>query len=128
MHRIVVLLPDPFGPRKPVTVPGLHIETEVIDCGGATESFREVDDADHVPALPTNSLATTLRRGTIGGHPRHQRPKRVRRQAGADGVDRRQHVVGARVGGDQRQDHVVGHQRLVVLQDRDGRCRQRRIG
>ena len=31
MQRIVVLLPDPFGPRKPVTRPGVDVEAQVVD-------------------------------------------------------------------------------------------------
>ena len=35
MTRMVVVLPAPLGPRKPVTQPGLAIEADVVDGGEA---------------------------------------------------------------------------------------------
>ena len=29
--RIVVDFPEPFGPRKPVTTPGAHVEAQLVD-------------------------------------------------------------------------------------------------
>ena len=44
--RIVVLLPAPFGPRKPVTHPRPDFEREIVDGGDCAESLREPADRD----------------------------------------------------------------------------------
>ena len=45
--RIVVDLPDPFGPRKPVTRPDLHLEGQVIDGHLVLVPLRHTIDLNH---------------------------------------------------------------------------------
>ena len=45
--RIVVLLPDPFGPRKPVTRPGGTVKVEVVDGDGRAVTLGEPSGLDH---------------------------------------------------------------------------------
>ena len=47
MQRIVVVLPAPFGPRKPVTLPGFNAEGQVVDGDFRAVSFREAPYLDH---------------------------------------------------------------------------------
>ena len=47
MQRIVVLFPEPFGPRKPVTWPGLDREAERVDGDLAAEPLGQTVDRDH---------------------------------------------------------------------------------
>ena len=45
--RIVVDLPAPFGPRKPVTMPGRTVKRQVVDGELVAVALREVADFDH---------------------------------------------------------------------------------
>ena len=49
MTRMVVDLPAPLGPRKPVTRPGLGGEGDVVDGGEAAVPLGEGIDGDHGP-------------------------------------------------------------------------------
>ena len=44
--RSVVVLPAPFGPRKPVTVPRVQAEGQVVDRENAAEPLRQALDGD----------------------------------------------------------------------------------
>ena len=53
--RIVVVLPAPLGPRKPVTRPGRRLERDVVDGREVAVRLREGCHANHArqPAAPT---------------------------------------------------------------------------
>ena len=51
MSRIVVDLPAPFGPRNPVTRPGLTVEADVVDGGLVAVPLGQSDRFDHPPTL-----------------------------------------------------------------------------
>ena len=48
MIRIVVVLPAPFGPRKPSISPGGRREGDVLDRRQIAVPFAQVRDFDHV--------------------------------------------------------------------------------
>ena len=45
--RMVVVLPAPFGPRKPSTSPGLTVEADVVHGGERVVAFGQVFGLDH---------------------------------------------------------------------------------
>ena len=45
--RIVVVLPAPFGPRKPWISPGWHLEADAVDGGERAVRLDEIVDGDH---------------------------------------------------------------------------------
>ena len=47
MQRIVVLLPDPLGPRKPVTRPGSTSKLQVVDGDDLAEPLGQASNFDH---------------------------------------------------------------------------------
>ena len=70
MHRIVVLLPDPLGPRNPVTLPGttskLRSSTATIlaEPLGQTSHFDHEAVSDHdEPPETTNPLRWGMMEG-----------------------------------------------------------------
>ena len=50
--RIVVDLPAPLGPRKPVTRPGSTVKLEVVDGEHVAVPLGESDDLDHLHTAP----------------------------------------------------------------------------
>ena len=46
--RMVVVLPEPFGPRKPTISPGRDRERDVVDDDRLAEALGEVPDVDDV--------------------------------------------------------------------------------
>ena len=63
MTRMVVVLPAPLGPRKPVTVPGLAVEADVVDCDEAPVGPREPFHLDHGSTLPSRAGGSHASRG-----------------------------------------------------------------
>ena len=51
MMRMVVVLPAPFGPRKPRISPGAARERDVLDRGEVAVPLAQVRDFDHVSEL-----------------------------------------------------------------------------
>ena len=47
MQRIVVVLPEPFGPRKPVTRPGSMRDGELVDGDAGAVRLRQPVELDH---------------------------------------------------------------------------------
>ena len=72
---MVVVLPAPLGPRKPVTIAGLHVEAQIVDGQRGPIAFREISSFDHpaswwagfVPAALVGSVHH--RRIRAGAHP-----------------------------------------------------------
>jgi hypothetical protein len=48
---MVVDLPEPFGPRNPVTIPGLHHEIQSVHGKFAAIPLAEIVNFDHRAAL-----------------------------------------------------------------------------
>ena len=64
MTRIVVDLPAPFGPRKPVTRPGWGSEGDVVDGGGG---YLRVNSTDHGLNLAASRRARISPRAGLSG-------------------------------------------------------------
>jgi hypothetical protein len=47
---MVVVLPAPFGPRKPVTRPGRTVKAQIVDRGDRAEALAEPVHLDHAGA------------------------------------------------------------------------------
>ena len=45
---MVVVLPEPFGPRNPCTSPGPHLEVEAVEGHERAEGLAEPADVDDV--------------------------------------------------------------------------------
>ena len=44
--RIVLVLPAPFGPRKPNASAGAHVEVDGVDRGEVVEALRQIAGVD----------------------------------------------------------------------------------
>jgi len=65
---MVVDLPAPFGPRKPVDDPGLHDKAQIVNGDFVTESLGEASGLDHDVPLCRRSLLQALLAGSIWNH------------------------------------------------------------
>ena len=130
IQRIDVLLPDPFGPKKPVTRPGCTLKLRLLTAKVAPNLFGEAADFDHQFAVFLCQASRLQERtssdlGRVASrHDRaHQTDERIGGKRLADGV---QNVVGARLHG-AGQDHgnncIAGNHGAVV-RDRNHFLRQ----
>ena len=51
MRRIVVDLPEPFGPRKPVTMPGWTVKLKPVDGALLPVVLRQLARLDHAATV-----------------------------------------------------------------------------
>ena len=70
--RIVVVLPAPFGPRKPVTVPGSRVKRHVVDDRAVAVLLGQSADRDHLGLLPAVRVDGTPTRAGRARRPRRR--------------------------------------------------------
>jgi hypothetical protein len=59
--RVVVVLPEPFGPQVANDFARAHLETHVVDDRDPGEALDEVDGLEHGQRLQMDSTASTRR-------------------------------------------------------------------